>query len=75
MPVPKDFEDAHKHFISIVQRMADISDTISKGDSDPVKASVALSALTDMYQNYYSTLLLEYQDVVKSKGLDRILKP
>lgn len=74
MTIPKDFKDAHEHFISIIQRIIDISDTISKGESDPVKASVGFSVLTDMYQNY-ETLLSEYRDIVKAKGLNNALKP
>ena len=73
IPIPTDFKDAHEHFLSIIQRIQDISNTISKGESDPIKASMALNALSDMYQNY-ETLLSEYQNVVKSKGLDSIPK-
>ncbi len=73
MSVPKEFKDAHLHFLSIIERTGDISAAISNGEADPVKASVGLSALVDMYQNY-EILLSEYRDVIKAKGLENIIK-
>ena len=73
MPVPKDFKNAHEYFLGTIQQIESISTTISNGESDPVKASMALGTLGDTYQDY-ETLLSKYRDVMKLKGLENIYK-
>ncbi len=69
LKIPKDFEKNHSHFLSLLEQMHDISDAISKGDTDPVKASTALGALGDIYQNY-TGFLTDYQKIIEARGLD-----
>lgn len=72
LDIPRDFKDAHQHFMSIIQRVGDISESIKNGEVDPVKASSALSNLAEMYQNY-ETMLSEYSVVINSRSLGESL--
>lgn len=67
--VPSVFKDSHLHFLTLVQQMQIISDSVVSGDSDPLKASVALNNLGDMYKNFVD-LVGDYKDHIDPLNLD-----
>ncbi len=69
IPVTQDFKDTHINFIDLMKNMHDINDAIVHGDTDPVKASVALNTLPDVYNNYID-LMKNYWSIVNAKKIN-----
>ena len=56
IPVPKHFADEAGTFLTLIQRMRDVSDAVAHGDADPIKAMLALSALTNISSDYIALI-------------------
>ena len=67
--VPQNLKAADAQFISLAMQMHDICDAIAHGANDPIKASVALDSLGDMYNRYVS-LIGTYKDVLGKVAFD-----
>jgi hypothetical protein len=67
--VPQNLKAADAQFISLAMQMQSICDAIAHGTDDPLKASVALDSLGDMY-NRYASLLGMYKDILGTVKFD-----
>ncbi len=56
MPVPRGFAQSHALFLSVAQQTRAIDEAVAKGDSDVVKATLALESLGDIPEKYLDTL-------------------
>ncbi len=55
--VPRPFLNNHADFLTLVQQMQYISQSIASGDTDPIKAALAFDALRNTYDNLLSVLI------------------
>ena len=69
MTIPKPFVGTHANFISLAQQGSAISQSIAESDIDPVKASMAMSALGDMYEKYIN-FMVEYSETLDEEEVD-----
>src|SRR3989344_2604228 len=69
LPVPRTFADTHADFLSLTQQMSAISTAIANGDTDSVKAALALDALGNMYTKYIN-FLTAYSDTLQTIHID-----
>ena len=69
MPVPESFKENHANFINLIQKIHDINNSVVHGDTDPVKASVALNVVDEIYQNYVD-LLTDYKKTAQTRNTD-----
>ena len=72
LPVPRPLLKTHSDFISLSLQMQTISEALSNGDKDAVKAALALDALGNMYTKYID-LLSAYSDTLQKIDLDNNL--
>ena len=69
LSVPEGFKENHANFINLIQKINDINDSVVHGDTDPVKASVALNVIDDIYQNYVD-LLMDYKKTAQMRNIN-----
>ena len=69
LPVPRPFVNTHANFLSLTQQMSTISTAIANGDTDSVKAALALDALGDMYTKYIN-FLIAYGNTLETVHVD-----
>lgn len=69
LSVPRPFVNTHVNFLSLTQQMSTISTAIANGDTDSVKAALALDALGDMYTKYIN-FLTAYSDTLQNVHVD-----
>ncbi len=69
MQVPRSFLQTHLSFTSLVQQMNVIDDAVAKGNTDVVKATLALEALGDVPEKYIN-LLNTFADTLEKEHID-----
>lgn len=67
--IPRNWIQEHAYFLYIVKVLQVVSQSIAQGSDDPVKASVALNTLGDIFENL-PKLLGFFTDKIKSENLD-----